>query len=453
MPDITSYNGIDMANIASINGQDIASGGAFNPVTGDGTYTETVPTSGLIQIGGNSQSVYDNVSQGGKTSSQDYLPGFLLGTDIKRNFSSDVDGQRCIAETPFSGTVAQIASHINGIMIIDTDGKLWILCKNTSQWGIGGTPTLRTFTQVTGVGDSDTGWTKVACGSGHAFAINAGKLYAIGQGSYGMLGRGNTSSSYNSWTQIGSDSDWVDVAAANTHSVAIKGSSNTLYTCGSNSDGKTGLGTTSSNTLTWTAVTATNLLNSSANGFSYVTASYHHTGGIQSGRAFMCGRSDSNCTFGQNITVDQDVMIQVGSVGGSLQTNWTQLAPTYYSTNLLNSSGELYHQGDGQYYLSGDGSTTDHKDQAVRTGTFSDVTDLIISHLEYNPSRAGIVRGGKVYYVGIAKSGNIVPTDTNVTSAYAKSWTLILDGQINGNGIFIFGQNSTYHMSFMAQYQ
>lgn len=52
MPDITSYNGIDMADIASINGQDIASGGAFNPLTGAGTYTETVPTTGLIKRGG-----------------------------------------------------------------------------------------------------------------------------------------------------------------------------------------------------------------------------------------------------------------------------------------------------------------------------------------------------------------------------------------------------------------
>ena len=453
MPDITSYNGIDMANIASINGQDIASGGAFNPVTGAGTYTETVPTTGLIQIGGGGFSAYINSLADGKSDPTDYLPGFILGTDIKRNFSSDVDGERCIAATPFSGTVAEMSSSGKGIMIIDTDGKLWVLSSDTDLWGGVGSYTRRTFSQITGLGDSDTGWTKVACGFNHAFAINSGKLYAIGQGSYGVLGRGSTSASYNLWTQIGSDSDWVDVAAANTHSVAIKGSSNTLYTCGSNADGKTGLGIQSSSTTSWTAVTATNLLNSSADGFSYITASHHHTGGIQSGRAFMCGRSDSNCTFGQNITVDQDVMIQVGSVGGSLQTNWTKLAPTYYSTNLLNSNGELYHQGSGQYYLSGDGSTTDHKDQAVRSGTFTDATDLVISHTEYNASRAGVVRGGKVYYAGLSKSGNIVPSDTGPTYAYAKSWTLILDGQINGNGIFILPGSAINNMSFMAQYQ
>lgn len=453
MPDITSYNGIDMADIASINGQDIASGGAFNPVTGAGTYTETVPTSGLIQIGGSGFSSYDIAQASGKASGQDYLPGFIFGADIKRNFSSDVDGSRSIASTPFSGTVAAMSSHGGGVMIVDTEGKLWIMSKDTNLWGVGGSATRRGFTQLTGVGASDTGWTKVGCGQSHAFAINSGKLYAIGSGSYGKLGRGSTSSSYNSWIQIGSDSDWVDVKATANHSVAIKGSSNTLYTCGSNADGKTGHGTTSSNTTTWTAVTATNLLSSSANGFSYITASYHHTGGIQSGRAFMCGKSSSSCPFGQNITVDQDVMIQVGSVGGSLQTDWTQLAPTYYSTNFLNSSGHLYHQGSYQYYLSGDGTTTNHKDQAVRTGTFSDATDLIISHLEYSPSRAGVVRGGKPYYAGQSKQGNIVPTSTSATSAYAKSWTLILDAQINGNSVFIYPSSATNQMSFMAQFQ
>ena len=240
-----------------------------------------------------------------------------------------------------------------------------------------------------------------------ALCINSGKLYAIGANSYGLFGRGDTSTSYNSFDQIGSDSDWVSVNMTRYNAQAIKGSGNVLYTAGRNNEGQNGNGTTSGNQTTFTAVDATNMVSGTNNNVTLVKGSQNVVGFIQSGRAFMCGRSDSNCTFGQNITVDQDVMIQVGSVGGSLQTNWTKLAPTYYSTNLLNSNGELYHQGSGQYYLSGDGSTTDHKDQAVRSGTFTDATDLVISHTEYNASRAGVVRGGKVYYAGLSKSGNI----------------------------------------------
>ena len=76
MPDIDQKNGIDMANIASINGQDVASGGAFNPVAGTGTYTEIVPSTGLIKRGGQSHSAVNPITSG-RQSSQDNAPGYI----------------------------------------------------------------------------------------------------------------------------------------------------------------------------------------------------------------------------------------------------------------------------------------------------------------------------------------------------------------------------------------
>lgn len=54
MPNIASHNGIDVGNIASINGQDIAaSGGAFDPLAGTGTYTEESGVgTGMFMYGG-----------------------------------------------------------------------------------------------------------------------------------------------------------------------------------------------------------------------------------------------------------------------------------------------------------------------------------------------------------------------------------------------------------------
>ena len=74
MPDIDQKNGIDMANIASINGQDVASGGAYDPVAETGTYTETLPTSGLIQMGGAYRQVYSETD--GKAGGGDHVTGF-----------------------------------------------------------------------------------------------------------------------------------------------------------------------------------------------------------------------------------------------------------------------------------------------------------------------------------------------------------------------------------------
>ena len=87
MPNIASHNGIDVGNIASINGQDIASGGAFNPVAGTGTYTETLPTTGVIKRGGH----YVNSVSNGRTENQDNIGGFHLGGSPVNNMSSDVD--------------------------------------------------------------------------------------------------------------------------------------------------------------------------------------------------------------------------------------------------------------------------------------------------------------------------------------------------------------------------
>lgn len=449
MPNVSQKNGIDMGNIASINDQTVsAGGGAYDPVNETGTYTTTVPTSGLIQMGGAYRETYNETD--GRIGGGDDVTGFPLGKDIVRNYSSDVDGQYAIAETPFTGTVSKIVSSNNSIHIIDTTGKLWICANQTTCWGAGGTPTRRSFTQLTGVGDSDTGWTDVASSGAHVLAINSGKLYAIGSNSYGRFGNGTTTSSSNTWIQIGTDSDWVAVACGELHSAAIKGASNVLYTCGQNGDGKTGHNTQSGNTTTWTAVDATNLVGATNNNFSFVSASYHHTTAIQSGRAFGCGRCDNNEPLGQSLIVDQNIMVQTGSVSGTLQTNWTKFYSGYYSSHLINSSGELYHQGDGQYYLSGDGTNTDHKGgDAVKTSTWTDVEDIYQSNHTYIVNSIVIKRSGKPYFVGYNREGNILG---NTTQSYTTSPTLLVDAQINGSGRYIKPDGSNA-MSFMAQFQ
>lgn len=448
MPDIDQKNGIDMANIASINGQDVASGGAYDPVAETGTYTETLPTSGLIQMGGAYRQVYSETD--GKAGGGDHVTGFPLGKDIVRNYSSDVDGKHARAATPFSATVSKITTSNNAIHIIDTTGKMWICANQTSCWGAGGSPTQRSFTQLTGVGDSDTGWTDISSSGSHVLAINSGKLYAIGTNSYGKFGNGTTTSSSNAWIQIGTDTDWVSVACGELHSAAIKGASNVLYTCGQNGDGKTGHNTDAGNTTSWTAVNATNLVSATNNNFSFVSAGYHHTTAIQSGRAFGCGRCDTNEPLGQNLTTDQLIMVQTGSVSGTLQTNWTKFYASYYSSHLINSSNELYHQGDGQYYLSGDGTNTDHKSgDAVKTSTWTDVDDIYRSNTAYIVNHLVIKRSGKLYFVGYTREGNIPP---NITSAYVTTPTLLIDSQINGGAAFI-KPDANSSTSLIAQYQ
>ena len=127
MPDITSYNGIDMANIASINGQDIASGGAFNPVTGAGTYTETIPSTGLIKRGGQYLGAANYASEG-RTGNSDNSLGYVMGTDAEVNVQSDVDGVLVVVEDTLPagmGTPTKVVYGKYSSWIIDDAGKLW----------------------------------------------------------------------------------------------------------------------------------------------------------------------------------------------------------------------------------------------------------------------------------------------------------------------------------------
>jgi alpha-tubulin suppressor-like RCC1 family protein len=63
-----------------------------------------------------------------------------------------------------------------------------------------------------------------AAGGKHALSIHAdGTLWVTGRNDHGQLGTGAaTTTSLTAWTQVGTDTDWVQVAAGNSHSLALK---------------------------------------------------------------------------------------------------------------------------------------------------------------------------------------------------------------------------------------
>jgi hypothetical protein len=346
MPDIDQKNGIDMANIASINGQDIA-GGAYDPLTDTGTFTETVPTTGMIYYGGLQLNgrPYDDSS-----STSDFIKG------PKVLFASDKDGIFGITQQNTKNWT-KFESSSNTLAGIDTDGKLWMCGNSTSRTHQ--SSNLQTLTQVTGVGDSDTGWTDVSVGSGHVLAINSGKLYGLGRNNDREIGitSGNV---YNTLTQVGSDTDWQLVSCGRAYSIAVKGVSGSmaLYSTGSNASGQTGQGTTSGDTVGFTEALA-----SDSDDYTFITASYDASMAIKGGKVYMCGNG-TNEKQGNNSTSNVTSFTQTGKTDAStFGTNWVGGAfGNRTHSHLINSSGELWFAGEGNYRNRGDGSTTDAKD-------------------------------------------------------------------------------------------
>lgn len=423
MPDVSSYNGIDVGDIASINGQDIASGaGAYNPVSDEGTYTETVPTSGLIKYGGaaflsNSWASSDNTTR------------FAVGKTVVVNLSSDKDGTYpVVAESKSDFTHITYGRY--SAFGITSSGQLWEVGNQTSYLeGATGT----SFQQVTGIGDSDTGWTSVSSSYDGALAINSGKMYYVGGNSYGHAGTGNTSTSYGTFTQVGSATDWQKVVRCRQWSMATKTASNVFYTCGRNTNFQTGQDTSSGNTTSWTAINSDNFTNTGITHFSG-----HYDGGIliTGGEAYGWGDEDANERFGLNASANVQKPTAIGSVGGSVATDWAGGAIGDKLVLLINTSGELFFTGEGGGGFRGDGSTTDAKaGDFVQIGSATDY-----ERVEFDASASASTsyacikqRGGKLYFTGTSGRGHIIDasdatisTDTLVNSsalAAGNVWT------------------------------
>jgi len=149
------------------------------------------------------------------------------------------------ATTPHNFT--KIVSNVFGqYWALDTDNKLWRFSPTDN--GFSSYSLVSSWTQF----GTDTDWEDISAGLYHFMAIKSGELYAMGYNPYGQCGFGSTTY-YTSLTQVGAATDWAMIECGNDFSVAVK-TDGTLYSCGRNSQGRTGLGTTSGSTLSFTQV-------------------------------------------------------------------------------------------------------------------------------------------------------------------------------------------------------
>jgi alpha-tubulin suppressor-like RCC1 family protein len=351
MPNIASHNGIDVGNIASINGQDIAAGGAFDPIADTGTYTEESGVgTGMFMYGG----VPSNLGLGNNV----YGAGYVKGPVV--NFSSDKDGvfPHRKQTGDFSNrnwTKFECSESI--FCGIDTDGKLWMSGTSASYTHQSSNPeTLTQVTSVTHVTD-DTAWTDVSVGDDFCLAINAGYLYVLGEGGDGQLGHGSTSDK-STFFRVGSTADWYKVAAAANHSIAIRGASGnrSLWSTGENSYGKCGSGDTSGDDLSWIERVSAD----ASEDWTFVSCSFYNSLAIKAGKVFMCG-SGSQEAMGNNSSSNVTTFTQTGKIdsSGTFGTNWTSgQIYTFECSFLINSSGELWFAGEAGGGARGDGNTS-----------------------------------------------------------------------------------------------
>ena len=157
------------------------------------------------------------------------------------------DGTVTSRTTPVQiGTATNWSAVVCGAdhtVAVKNDGTLWAWGTNGhGQLGDGTTDQWRTFPVQIG---TDANWAAAGCGIFHTMAVKSdGTLWAWGSNAYGQLGDGTTSNR-TSPAQIGGS--WAAVGCGTFHTMAVK-SDGTLWAWGNNAVGQLGDGTTASRT-------------------------------------------------------------------------------------------------------------------------------------------------------------------------------------------------------------
>ena len=202
-------------------------------------------------------------------------------------------------------TIIQVSAGKNHSLFLDSTGKVYSCGDNDD--GMSGLGTRKNETLVPTLIDeghiSNKTITQVSAGANHSlFLDSTGRVYSCGKNSDGQLGHGNKNRRFLVPTLITStnisNKIITNVYAGANHSLFLD-STGKVYSCGKNSDGRTGLNTTSGDTLVPTRITGGDI---SDKIITQISTSNKHSLFLDStGKVYSCG-DNGNGRTGLNTT-------------------------------------------------------------------------------------------------------------------------------------------------------
>lgn len=192
--------------------------------------------------------------------------------------------------------------------------------------------TLEAFTDITPSGKAIK---QVACGEHYILALTVdGEIWARGEGTTGRLGTGDTTDVRTGWAQVGTDTDWDKVFASGfLCSFAIK-TDGSLYAWGLNVDGQLGVGDNSVKMSPTQVGTDTNWVE--------VTGGYRYNIALKS-TGTLWGAGDNTYSIfmvPSGTTSDSNTFIQLGA-----GTTWAQVVGMQHEALALDTSDDVYGWG------------------------------------------------------------------------------------------------------------
>lgn len=191
-----------------------------------------------------------------------------------------------------------------------------------------------------------TNWEKISLGSSHALAKTTdGLIYSWGLNSSGQLASGNTTSRNSPVTIVGGITNWSDVSAGLSHSLAVT-DAGILYSWGRNNYGQLGINNTSDRSSPVTVV-------GGITSWSSISAGLRHSLGVADGIAYSWGYGqDGRLGTNQSFISRSSPVTVAGSI-----TNWSQVSAGGHSLGLT-AAGNLYAWGGNTSGQLGDNSTS-----------------------------------------------------------------------------------------------
>lgn len=303
---------------------------------------------------------------------------FTLGIRLGRLYSWGNNANGRTGQGTASGstnTPTQIGSDADWVKIaaggthgaaLKSDGTLWTWGQATNG-RLGNNTTTPDVTSPTKIG-TDTDWTAIDLGNTYSLALKSnGTLWAWGGAANGRLGNGTTTPDVLVPTQIGADTDWRLVCAGGGLSFAIK-TNGSLYSWGNNQYGATAQGTTTGNTTTPTQV-------GSDTDWEQIAATSHVVA-VKGGQLYGWGLN-ANGAVGDNSTTDRGSAQLIDSNTGWKVGEMTNFQAVQQSAAIR--AGKLYTWGGDTTGMLGNGAGTADVLVPTQVGSDSDWQDVAMS--------------------------------------------------------------------------
>lgn len=236
------------------------------------------------------------------------------------------------------------------------------------------TPDISSPTEI----NSDTDWEMVCPGAFHSVAIKGGKLFAWGQNASFRTGQGTDVGNTTTPTQVGSATNWKKVVCCGGSTVALADDGK-LWSVGNNANGQTGQGTTTGNTTALTQIGSDTDWEDIApsTGSAYLA--------IKGGQLYAWGRN-ANGQLGDNSTTARSTPVLIDSNSGWKLPN-TPGNNVSVGLSAAIRNGALYTWGGATGGRLGNGTTT--PDVLVPTQVGTDTNWKSVSAVEHSQAIKG----------------------------------------------------------------